>query len=81
VLRDFAPDGEVLVGYVGRLAAEKRVSMLRHLTGIPGLRLVVVSRSWPPPRAVPSAWSGRASTACCTRPTTRTPCGRPWRLW
>jgi phosphatidylinositol alpha 1,6-mannosyltransferase len=37
-----SPAGEVLVGYVGRLATEKRVSMLRHLTGIPGMRLVVV---------------------------------------
>ncbi len=37
-----APDGEVLVGYVGRLAAEKRPSLLRHLTGLPGVRLVVV---------------------------------------
>jgi phosphatidylinositol alpha 1,6-mannosyltransferase len=37
-----APGGEVLVGYVGRLAAEKRPEMLAHLTGIPGVRLVVV---------------------------------------
>jgi phosphatidylinositol alpha 1,6-mannosyltransferase len=37
-----APPGEVLVGYVGRLAAEKRPQMLSHLIGIPGVRLVVV---------------------------------------
>ncbi len=37
-----APDGEVLVGYVGRLSADKRVRQLSHLTGIPGARLVVV---------------------------------------
>lgn len=37
-----APDGEVLVGYVGRVAPEKRPWMLGHLTGLPGVRLVVV---------------------------------------
>jgi phosphatidylinositol alpha 1,6-mannosyltransferase len=37
-----APNGEVLVGYVGRLAAEKRPRMLAALSGIPGTRLVVV---------------------------------------
>ncbi len=37
-----APDGEVLVGYVGRLAAEKRPRMLARLADLPGTRLVVV---------------------------------------
>ncbi|MBA9004695.1 glycosyltransferase family 4 protein [Thermomonospora cellulosilytica] len=37
-----APDGEALIGYVGRLAAEKRPDLLAHLSGIPGARLVVV---------------------------------------
>jgi phosphatidylinositol alpha 1,6-mannosyltransferase len=37
-----APGGEVLVGYVGRLAPEKRPWMLSHLAGLPGVRLVVV---------------------------------------
>lgn len=37
-----APDGEVLVGYVGRLAAEKRPRLLTHLADLPGVRLVVV---------------------------------------
>ncbi|WUI02559.1 glycosyltransferase family 1 protein [Spirillospora sp. NBC_00431] len=37
-----APDGEILVGYVGRLAAEKRPRMLATLAGIPGTRLVLV---------------------------------------
>ncbi|WP_211328489.1 glycosyltransferase family 4 protein [Thermomonospora umbrina] len=37
-----APGNEVLIGYVGRLAAEKRPEMLTRLVGIPGARLVVV---------------------------------------
>jgi phosphatidylinositol alpha 1,6-mannosyltransferase len=37
-----APGGEVLVGYVGRLAPEKRPWMLSELSDLPGVRLVVV---------------------------------------
>lgn len=37
-----APDGELLVGYVGRLAAEKQVHRLVELADIPGIRVVVV---------------------------------------
>jgi phosphatidylinositol alpha 1,6-mannosyltransferase len=40
--RELAPKGEVLVGYVGRLAPEKRVHLLQHLAGMTGIRLVVV---------------------------------------
>ncbi|MCA1837046.1 MAG: glycosyltransferase, partial [Actinobacteria bacterium] len=37
-----APGGEMLVGFVGRLAPEKKVLRLSALQGIPGVQLVVV---------------------------------------
>ncbi len=40
--RRLAPSGELLVGYVGRVATEKRVHLLRHVANLPGVRLVVV---------------------------------------
>jgi phosphatidylinositol alpha 1,6-mannosyltransferase len=40
--RRLAPGGEVLVGYVGRLAKEKQIHLLRHLQHLPGSRLIVV---------------------------------------
>jgi phosphatidylinositol alpha 1,6-mannosyltransferase len=40
--RALAPNGEVLVGYVGRLAAEKRVDLLAPVARQHGVRLVVV---------------------------------------
>lgn len=37
-----APAGEVLVGYVGRLAPEKELELLAHVERLPGVRLVLV---------------------------------------
>ncbi|AJP01051.1 glycosyl transferase family 1 [Streptomyces cyaneogriseus subsp. noncyanogenus] len=37
-----APNGELIVGYVGRLAAEKRVELLAGVHGLEGVRLVIV---------------------------------------
>ncbi|NAZ80225.1 glycosyltransferase [Kineococcus sp. R8] len=40
--RRLAPRGEVLVGYVGRLAREKELHLLTAVDALPGVRLVVV---------------------------------------
>ncbi|MEU9706320.1 glycosyltransferase family 1 protein [Streptomyces sp. NPDC047981] len=40
--RELAPDGELLVGYIGRLAPEKHVELLSGVCGLPGVRVVVV---------------------------------------
>ncbi|MFJ4714839.1 glycosyltransferase family 4 protein [Streptomyces sp. NPDC088785] len=39
---DLAPRGELLVGYVGRLAPEKRVELLARVCGRPGVQVVIV---------------------------------------
>jgi phosphatidylinositol alpha 1,6-mannosyltransferase len=39
---ELAPSGEVIVGYIGRLAAEKRLDLLSGVAAIPGVRLVIV---------------------------------------
>ncbi|WP_116947123.1 glycosyltransferase family 4 protein [Jiangella endophytica] len=40
--RELAPNGEVIVGYIGRLAPEKHVASLAALAGLPGVKLAVV---------------------------------------
>ncbi|BCB79657.1 glycosyltransferase family 1 protein [Phytohabitans flavus] len=42
VRKVLAPNGEVLIGYVGRLAAEKRVDLLAKTSELPGVRVVIV---------------------------------------
>lgn len=42
VHRRLAPGGEVLVGYMGRLASEKRVELLESLRNVPRIKLVVI---------------------------------------
>lgn len=39
---ELAPNGERLVGYVGRLAPEKELELLVHVDRLPGVRLVLV---------------------------------------
>jgi len=40
--RAWAPNGEVVIGYVGRLAPEKKVEALEMVAHIPGVSLVIV---------------------------------------
>ncbi|MEV6026758.1 glycosyltransferase family 1 protein [Streptomyces sp. NPDC052036] len=42
IRRELAPNGELIVGYVGRLAPEKHVELLSGVCGLPGVRVVVV---------------------------------------
>jgi len=40
--RQLAPNGELLVGYVGRLAPEKELELLAHVDRLDGVRVVIV---------------------------------------
>ncbi|MEU1533100.1 glycosyltransferase family 4 protein [Streptomyces fagopyri] len=40
--RELAPNGELIVGYVGRLAPEKQIELLAGVCGLDGVRVVVV---------------------------------------
>ncbi len=40
--RELAPNGELIVGYVGRLAPEKQVELLSGVCGLDGVRVVIV---------------------------------------
>jgi phosphatidylinositol alpha 1,6-mannosyltransferase len=60
-----SPDGEIVVGYVGRMAPEKQVERFRALRGVPGIRLALVGDgpSLPEVRlalaGMPVTWLGR----------------------
>ncbi|MFG3296944.1 glycosyltransferase family 4 protein [Streptomyces sp. NPDC048179] len=40
--RQIAPNGEVIVGYVGRLAPEKQIELLSGVCGLDGVKVVIV---------------------------------------
>ncbi len=64
-----SPDGEIVIGYVGRIAPEKQVERLRFLTGLPGVSVAIVGDG--PAReaverrlhGVPTTWLGRLGGA------------------
>jgi len=62
-----APDGELIVGYIGRIAPEKQVERFAALRGIPGVRFVIVGDGPSVPSVrralagMPVTWLGRLS--------------------
>jgi phosphatidylinositol alpha 1,6-mannosyltransferase len=67
--RRLAPTGEVVVGYVGRMAPEKQVERFRALRGLAGIRLALVGDGPSEPlirrelAGIPVTWLGRLSGA------------------
>ena len=64
-----APNGEVIVGYVGRIAPEKQVERFSALRGLPGIRLAIVGDGPATPAVkralagMPVTWLGRLGGA------------------
>lgn len=64
-----SPDGEVVVGYVGRIAPEKQVERLAALRGLAGIRIAVVGdgpgevAARKALKRMPVAWLGRRGGA------------------
>lgn len=64
--RALAPNGELLLGYVGRLATEKELHRLVELAQLPGTRLVLVGEG--PCRNELGAWLAEAVASSSGRP-------------
>ncbi|TFC49407.1 glycosyltransferase family 1 protein [Cryobacterium sp. TMT2-10] len=68
-----APNGELVVGYVGRMAPEKQVERFRALRGVPGIRLALVGDGPSVPAieralaGMPVSWLGRLDGAALGR--------------
>ncbi len=64
-----APHGEIIVGYVGRIAPEKQLERLAALRGLPGIRLAIVGDGPSLPSAkralngMPVTWLGKLTGA------------------
>jgi phosphatidylinositol alpha 1,6-mannosyltransferase len=67
--RRIAPNGELIVGYVGRIAPEKQVERMAALRGLPGIRLAIVGDgpSLPATKralaSMPVTWLGKLTGA------------------
>ena len=59
--RQLAPNGELLIGFVGRLAAEKQVKRMAELFDIPGTSFVVVGDG-PEREALEAQFAGKPAT-------------------
>jgi len=64
-----APNGEIVIGYVGRIAPEKQVERMSALRGIPNIRLAIVGDGPALPwvtrqlKGMPVSWLGSLSGA------------------